>query len=445
MTSAELESTSKAAMPETTTLKKGLLWQQRDKFFSRWKERYFVLTLDYLACFKKGSKVGTSEMGSFQFKVNLADVDGLQWADKKRDGVIAIKVGQEGQLLLWTPHGLDDWMFSLRDAMSRSKGRREVLRKSQTLVPQLSDVGLTKRHLYTLQHTLSDSYMQTSLMCHHNTSKYLQRFGDLRPVAEKQCTPYMGKRSDGMSVSTDIEPLDESSIGIPFEPDVHSPSRLVLTPRLAPQCSGGSYSSLISLGRGSLRNHFERPSPRSLQVSPALSQRSLYAQHILSNPEVAPSLSNSQFSKSGVSSATSEFSFIHPNSPVTSLTSKGISSQPQNYRKPALNTNKEYTRSVSCSSSVTSQIESPQVIGPPGDDARPCSIHGQPLLTIEKSVFSTQPPDLIPLNINGQPTLKQPYKRKIKIYSHTKSDSHYFNAKLAVNNSSPLKGSLEIR
>ncbi|XP_076327268.1 uncharacterized protein LOC143234094 [Tachypleus tridentatus] len=443
MTSAELESTSKAVRPEATTLKKGLLWQQRDKFFSRWKERYFVLTLDYLACFKKGSKVGTSEMGSFQFKVNLADVDGLQWADKKRDGVIAIRVGQEGQLLLWTPQGLDDWMFSLRDAMSRSKGRREVLRKSQTLVPQLSDVGLTKRHLYTLQHTLSDSYVENSLMCHHNTSKYLQRLGDLRPVAEKQCTPYMGNRSD---VSTDIEPLDESSVKIPFESDVHSPSRLVLTPRLAPQCSGGSYSSLISVGRGSLRSHFERPSPRSLQVSPALSQRSLYAQHILSNPEAAHPLSNTQFSKSGVSSATSEFSFIHPGFPVTSLTSKGISSHPQHDRKPALNTNKEYTRSVvSCSSSITPQVESSPVTGPPGDDARPCSIHGQPLLTIEKSAFSTQPPDLIPLNINGQPTLKQPYKRKIRIYSHTKSDSQYFNAKLTVNNSSSLKGSLEIR
>lgn len=77
---------------DPSTIKKGLLWQQRDRFFSRWKERYFVLTKDYLACFKKGSKVGMSEMGSFMYKLNLVDVEGLNWADKKRDGVIAIRV-----------------------------------------------------------------------------------------------------------------------------------------------------------------------------------------------------------------------------------------------------------------------------------------------------------------------------------------------------------------
>ena len=100
---------------DPSTIKKGLLWQQRDRFFSRWKERYFVLTKDYLACFKKGSKVGMSEMGSFMYKVrlnrffepfvflmvtcvsvqlNLVDVEGLNWADKKRDGVIAIRVSR---------------------------------------------------------------------------------------------------------------------------------------------------------------------------------------------------------------------------------------------------------------------------------------------------------------------------------------------------------------
>ncbi|XP_023210851.1 uncharacterized protein LOC111613740 [Centruroides sculpturatus] len=130
---------------EVATLKKGLLWQQWDRFFSRWKERFFILTRDYLACFKKGSKIGISEMGSFLYKVNLVDVEGLQWVDKKRDGVIALKVGQEGQLLLWRTKGLDDWMFALREAVNRSKGRRETLRKANTLVPQLLDGGLWRR------------------------------------------------------------------------------------------------------------------------------------------------------------------------------------------------------------------------------------------------------------------------------------------------------------
>lgn len=59
------------------TIKKGVLWQQQnsDKFhqrlFSRWKKRYFILTTDYLVCFKRStSKVGHSEMGKFLYKVS---------------------------------------------------------------------------------------------------------------------------------------------------------------------------------------------------------------------------------------------------------------------------------------------------------------------------------------------------------------------------------------
>ena len=49
-------------------VRKGLLWQQKDKFFSRWKERFFVLTDDYLQCFKKENSRIT-EMGSFLARV----------------------------------------------------------------------------------------------------------------------------------------------------------------------------------------------------------------------------------------------------------------------------------------------------------------------------------------------------------------------------------------
>ena len=62
----------------STTVMKGVLWQQRDKVFSRWKERYFVLTSDYLQCFKKSSPSvmhsAASEMGRFIFKLKLTEV-----------------------------------------------------------------------------------------------------------------------------------------------------------------------------------------------------------------------------------------------------------------------------------------------------------------------------------------------------------------------------------
>lgn len=57
----------------SSTVRKGLLWQQRDKIFSRWKERFFILTEDYLQCFKRGTSRIT-EMGAFIFKIKLVEV-----------------------------------------------------------------------------------------------------------------------------------------------------------------------------------------------------------------------------------------------------------------------------------------------------------------------------------------------------------------------------------
>lgn len=74
-------------MGETSsTVKKGVLWQQQqfEKFhqrlFSRWKKRYFILTTDYLVCFKRSSsKVGRSEMGRFLYKVSSLFRSLLGW------------------------------------------------------------------------------------------------------------------------------------------------------------------------------------------------------------------------------------------------------------------------------------------------------------------------------------------------------------------------------
>ena len=52
---------------------KGVLWQQREKRFSRWKERFFILTNDYLQCFRRGTSK-LSEMGTFIFRIRLCEV-----------------------------------------------------------------------------------------------------------------------------------------------------------------------------------------------------------------------------------------------------------------------------------------------------------------------------------------------------------------------------------
>ena len=58
---------SQACDKEVIVLK-GLLWVQQDRLFSRWKERFVVLTSNYLQFFKKTSS-RISEMGGFIMKV----------------------------------------------------------------------------------------------------------------------------------------------------------------------------------------------------------------------------------------------------------------------------------------------------------------------------------------------------------------------------------------
>ncbi|KAL1124273.1 hypothetical protein AAG570_002043 [Ranatra chinensis] len=110
-------------------INKGLLWQQRERLFSRWKERYFILTKDYLHCFKK-STGGLSPMGQFIYKVKLVEVDRVEWINKKSYSMIGLSLqATESRILLRAEIGLQDWFELLEECMIASKERRRALRK----------------------------------------------------------------------------------------------------------------------------------------------------------------------------------------------------------------------------------------------------------------------------------------------------------------------------
>ena len=44
------------------------MWVQKGKLLSRWKERFIVITEEYIQCFKKGL-AQLSQMGDFMFQV----------------------------------------------------------------------------------------------------------------------------------------------------------------------------------------------------------------------------------------------------------------------------------------------------------------------------------------------------------------------------------------
>lgn len=130
-TQALLSSLNSAKDSSTHAIKRGLLWQQRDRLFSRWKERYFILTRDYLHCFRRASgNDRISEMGQFLFKVKLVDVDRVEWENKKTYSTVALVLDRDGKIYLRAADGLEDWFELLEECMLTSKERRRALRHS---------------------------------------------------------------------------------------------------------------------------------------------------------------------------------------------------------------------------------------------------------------------------------------------------------------------------
>ncbi|XP_064553473.1 uncharacterized protein LOC135438867 isoform X2 [Drosophila montana] len=118
----------------TGPIKRGLLLQQRDRLFSRWKERYFVLTRDYLHCFLRASGSANeraSDMGQFKFKIKLVDVEKVEWLNRRSYSVIGLLLGREGRVLLRCDDGLEDWFELLEECTLTSKERRRALKIAQ--------------------------------------------------------------------------------------------------------------------------------------------------------------------------------------------------------------------------------------------------------------------------------------------------------------------------
>ncbi|CAL8092004.1 unnamed protein product [Orchesella dallaii] len=129
--------TTESVWGDPPAVKKGVLMQQREKLWSRWKERYVILTRDYLNCFRRvanvhRSGVTLSEMGSFIFKLRLADVEEIRWENRRSGSLVALVLPQEPRILLRVPNenteALHQWYTLLQECIYMSKERRQALR-----------------------------------------------------------------------------------------------------------------------------------------------------------------------------------------------------------------------------------------------------------------------------------------------------------------------------
>jgi len=115
----------------STTLLKGVLWQQREKRFSRWKERFFILTNDYLQCFRRGTSK-LSEMGTFIFRIRLCEIEEVDLVERRGYLTLRILVKNEaGRLLLRKTDGIRKWFQLLQETITSAKQRRLSMKSSE--------------------------------------------------------------------------------------------------------------------------------------------------------------------------------------------------------------------------------------------------------------------------------------------------------------------------
>ncbi|KAK9737205.1 hypothetical protein QE152_g10908 [Popillia japonica] len=194
-------------------IKRGLLWQQRDKLFSRWKERYFILTRDYLHCFRRASGADRiSEMGQFLFKIKLVDVDRVEWENKKTYSTVALMLGRDGKIYLRASDGLEDWFELLEECMLTSKERRRAQRhshdsksKDNNNISTSLDEWLAARQKIPIGRQLTDSV---------STRQSSVKRREWTPPDEEWENPTLDNR---LSLLTDIDinSYDDDTLGTP--------------------------------------------------------------------------------------------------------------------------------------------------------------------------------------------------------------------------------------
>jgi len=116
---------------DSSTLQKGLVSVLKDGIFSRWKDRFLVLTSDYLHFFNRKSVSKYSEMGAYQFKINLADVSKIGFDQVRGHQVIKIETRSNKYYIRASSNGcpLDVWIHAisgqLKDCWTKKAARKQ--------------------------------------------------------------------------------------------------------------------------------------------------------------------------------------------------------------------------------------------------------------------------------------------------------------------------------
>ncbi|XP_059087079.1 uncharacterized protein LOC131883592 isoform X2 [Tigriopus californicus] len=121
---AELAESTRNLSVRHEVLKRGFLWQQRDKIFSRWKERLFILTQETLKCFKQDTAGSRPSTNDLLYTVKLSDVVDVELLDKRGYLTICVSLEKDGKVFLRKTEGIKEWYKQLAELSQRQRPKK---------------------------------------------------------------------------------------------------------------------------------------------------------------------------------------------------------------------------------------------------------------------------------------------------------------------------------
>merc|ERR1719150_3205738 len=106
----------------SSALMRGVVWTHREKVFSRWKERFIVVTKDYLQCYKKVA-TEASQMGPFLHQIRLSDVSNVSLVDRKGYLTLLLQLNKEDNLVLRRAENIRDWYNVILSLVVETRAR----------------------------------------------------------------------------------------------------------------------------------------------------------------------------------------------------------------------------------------------------------------------------------------------------------------------------------
>jgi len=112
-----------------TCLRKGVMWVQQEKLFSRWKERFIILTSSYLHIFKKSTS-RLSDMGTFVNKIRLSEIESLKLEERKGYLTLVLVTSRDSRLLLRKTEGIKDWQRSIDQQLVKERQKQREMQST---------------------------------------------------------------------------------------------------------------------------------------------------------------------------------------------------------------------------------------------------------------------------------------------------------------------------